>query len=337
MPRPKKQTDNETEEPARAVASESSALWTAIEKLTKQMKSAGRMLSLQEARFLVDLYYQLQDARIRAAGQIRSIRQGVDLAPMQEGDTLLLHFFKQFEALEKQMKDGLEMFAIAQRPGRWCKQVKGLGPIITAGLLANIDITKAPHAGSIWKFAGICSPSVDKWNKGEKRPWNADFKSLCCYLLGESFVKCKTRDGDFYGHLFDARRAQYAKLNMEGAYIERCGQILQEKKWDTKTESYAWYSGRVQATVWQDYYSLKTTEERQDHVRKYKGGDGYGQPMIPPAHLHRMAVRIAVKMFLSHLHEVMFECHYDRKPEKPWIIDRGGHVDYVPPPGWPVE
>jgi hypothetical protein len=53
-------------------------------------------------------------------------------------------------------------------PGRW--------------LLARIDIVKAPTAGHIWRYAGL-DPTV-RWNKGEKRPWNAGLKVLCCPWRG---------------------------------------------------------------------------------------------------------------------------------------------------------
>lgn len=44
-----------------------------IKKLTKDIKQASITLSKDEARFLVDSYYQMQDNRIRSSGQIRSM------------------------------------------------------------------------------------------------------------------------------------------------------------------------------------------------------------------------------------------------------------------------
>jgi hypothetical protein len=45
----------------------------AIRKLTKDERVASMTLGKDEARFLVDAYYQLQDNRIRSDGQVRSM------------------------------------------------------------------------------------------------------------------------------------------------------------------------------------------------------------------------------------------------------------------------
>jgi len=272
----------------------------AIQKLTKDLKNAAITLTKDEARYLVDLYYQIQDARIRASGQIRAIEKGTD-----EGSTheTLDFFLNQFESLESQIQRALGAYAASHRPGRWARSICGIGPVISAGLLANIDVTKAQHPQQVWRFAGIANPSVEKWEKGQKRPWNAGLKSLVCFKLGESFVKVQNRDSDFYGKLFAARKALYTQKNESGAFSDRARQILSDKSFRKETEA-----------------------------RK-----AYEQGQLPKAHIHAMARRFAVKIFLSHFHHVLFESHYGKAPVKPYIIDVGGHADYISPPNWPCE
>lgn len=271
-----------------------------IKKLTRDIKVGTANLSPKEARYLVDLYYQLQDARIRASAQIRAIEQDADHGGTHE---TLTFFFGQFESLEGQIKRALGVYAAAHRSGRWAQSICGIGEVISAGLIANIDITKAPHAGNIWSFAGIANPSVDKWEKGQKRPWNAHLKTLMVFKLGESFVKVQNNDKDFYGSIFAEKKRYYMSLNDSGAYAERAAKILTEKKWNKATEAYkALSAGR-----------------------------------LPQAQVHAMARRYAVKLFASHLHEVMYEDHYGVKPARPYIIDIGGHADYIAPPNWPLD
>lgn len=272
----------------------------ALQKLTKDIKLAASTLSKREARYLVDLYYQLQDARIRSAAQVRAIAQGAD-----EGSTheTLSFFFDQFESLESQIKRALGEYARSHRPGRWMQSICGIGDVISAGLLAHIDIEKAPHVGHIWKFAGIASPAVDKWNKGEKRPWNADLKTLAVFKLGESFVKVQNREADFYGKLFAERKALYTAKNEAGDFADEAARVLENRKIGKATDAYKAYS----------------------------------EGRLPKAHIHARARRYAVKMFLSHLHEVMYEDRYGQKPAKPWIIDIGGHADYISVPNWPID
>lgn len=271
-----------------------------IKKLTKDIKTAAMTLSNQEARYLVDLYYQLQDARIRASAQVRSIEQGSDQGATHE---TLSFFYGQFETLESQIKRALGAYAASQRVGRWLQAVCGVGPVISAGLLAIIDIEKAPHAGNIWKFAGIASPAVDVWEKGQKRPWNAQLKALAVFKLGESFVKVQSKPGDFYGKIYAQRKALYTEKNERGEFKAEADRILSAKKIGKDTDAYKAYS----------------------------------EGKLPKAHIHARARRFAVKLFLSHLHEVMYESRYGVKPARPYIIDIGGHADYIPVPNWPCD
>ena len=90
------------------------------------------------------------------------------------------------ETLENSIKSALDKYSASHAVGAWARSVVGVGPVICAGLLAHIDITKAPTAGHIWNYAGL-NPSVS-WEKGQKRPWNAALKTLC-WKLGEEAVR----------------------------------------------------------------------------------------------------------------------------------------------------
>jgi hypothetical protein len=61
---------------------------------------------------------------------------------------------------------------------RWAKAQVGIGPVLAAGLAAYIDITRTPTVSALWSLAGLNPTAV--WGKGEKRPWNAQLKTLCC-------------------------------------------------------------------------------------------------------------------------------------------------------------
>ena len=115
-------------------------------------------MDAQEARWLVDYYYAVQDYRIQAAGQARAVSQSADDAP----SLLAVELSEKMEETEKLIKYGLQKYAEASPPGQWAMSITGIGPVIAAGLLAHIDITKCPTVGGIWNFAGL-DPSV-KWH-----------------------------------------------------------------------------------------------------------------------------------------------------------------------------
>ena len=48
-------------------------------------------------------------------------------------------------------------------------------------LKIHIDINKCPYAGNIFSFAGL-NPKR-KWEKGERRPWNADLKKIIWKII----------------------------------------------------------------------------------------------------------------------------------------------------------
>jgi hypothetical protein len=197
--------------------------------------------------------------------------------------------------LENQIKRALEKYAKSIVVGNWALAQKGIGPIITAGLLAHIDIERAPTVGHIWRFAGL--DPTQSWEKGKKRPWNASLKTLC-WKIGESFVKVSNKDDAFYGELYKVRKELETKRNERNEFSEQATKKLQTTKIGKDTDAYKYYS----------------------------------RGQLPPAHIHARAKRYAVKMFLSHFHDVWYRDFFKTAPPKPFAIDHLGHAHYLPPP-----
>ena len=151
----------------------------AVVRLGRDLVQSMRQLTGQEARYLVDAYYAIQENRKRSSNQERAAGEA------QEPHAIFDWMTSNHEVMEAQIKRALDAWTDHDEVGRWAKSVYGIGPVISAGLLAHIDINKAPTVGHIWRFAGL-DPTAT-WNKGEKRPWNASLKTLC-WKIGESFV-----------------------------------------------------------------------------------------------------------------------------------------------------
>ena len=257
-----------------------------IAALTRDVKKAADTLSRQEARYMVDLFRQIQDYRIQSGNQITSM--------LDEPHELFTFMAGQMATLERQIQATLDRWSLADPLGQWARAQRGVGPVIAAGLLAHIDLDKAPTVGHIWRFAGL-DPTV-VWNKGEKRPWNADLKVLC-WKLGESFTKVSGHPDGYYGHIYKNRKAIELERNAAGDFADQAAQVLATRKIGKETDAYAAYS-----------------------VGK-----------LPPAHIHARAKRYAVKMFLSHYHEIGYEL-MGKTPPKPFAIAHMEHAHYIPPP-----
>ncbi len=262
-----------------------------VEKLTRDLKNASVELSLAEVRFLVDAYYQMQNDRIRATHQERTLEES------DEPHSVVSWLASQRETLENQIKRALDAYSAAQPVGQWARSITGIGPVIASGLIAHIDITDRPTAGHIWRFAGL-DPTVE-WKAKTKRPWNADLKRLC-WIISESFVKVSGHERDVYGKVYKARKALEIERNDAGRFADQAAAMLVKKKF------------------------------RDETVAK----KAYASGRLPPAHIHARATRYATKLFLSHLHAVMWWVKYNSVPPKPYILTRDSeqHVHFIEPP-----
>jgi hypothetical protein len=327
----------------------------AVTSLSRDLKKASSTLSSNEARFLVNSFYNMQNNRIRSMNQIRT------LAENNEPHATLAWFADNATVLENSIENALDAYSKASVLGRWARSITGVGPIITAGLLAHIEMEpwrcavshefpskkgcnpKIPHgprcktiviatAGSIWRFAGL-DPTVT-WEKGQKRPWNATLKTLV-WKIGESFVKVSGNDNDMYGHLYLERKTLEQIRNFTGALSDQAVAKLERHKISKETDAYCWYSGSLTPTQGMEIANAPA-EKREGLARKLAGKPGSGIPMLPLGHIHARAKRWAIKLFLSHYHSVAFRAHFGFDAPKPYILTReGGHAHEIKCPNWP--
>ena len=307
------------------------ALVEPVSRISRDMMKALRSavsetnISDSEARFLVDLYYTMQEDRIRLNNQVKGLERDAkkEERNAEPHDALdLMHV--QCSLLEDNVKRILGAYVDAHPMSWFFDQTHGVGPVIAAGLLSHIDITKAPTVGHIWNFAGL-NPGI-KWEKGQKRPWNTPLKTLC-WKIGESFVKVSNSEKDYYGKVYKTRKqAEWAK-NLNGDFADQAARKLETTKIGKTTDAFSWYSGQIDAS--KAKAALGSGDDLK--VPDLQADEGKGTPMLPPAHIHSRARRYAVKLFLSHLHE----CWYRQEvgePAKPFAIAIQGHAHYLPPP-----
>jgi hypothetical protein len=267
-----------------------------LKRLTRDLKNASVRLTTKEARYLVDLYYQMQANRIVAGNQTKALEK------TQEPHETIVWVAGQANILENEIKKALDVYSASLPMGQWARSIVGIGPVIAAGLLAHIDVTKVKSAAGIWRFAGL-DPTV-VWKKKQKRPWNASLK-LLCFKIGDSFIKQQNHPDDIYGHLYAIRRAKENDKNENGLLKSEADRMLATKTWDKKTVSYG----------------------------KYVNGE------LPDAQLLRRSARWAVKVFLSHYYEVAYHYEHGQFPARPFAFDILGHDPnhIIPIPNNPFE
>ena len=114
----------------------STAELEALSKLSKDVKAKIKTLGKDEIRFLVDYYYQMQHDRIVTEGRIRAINQ----SSKDEPHEAIAFIGKQVSTVEENIKKILDIYTKNDPVGVWCRSIIGCGPVIAAGLLANLDI-----------------------------------------------------------------------------------------------------------------------------------------------------------------------------------------------------
>jgi hypothetical protein len=262
-----------------------------FDRFSRDVRNLTENLDQSSARKVVDAYYVLQENRMAFAAQTR------ELEKQDSPHELVALLYDGLYRMEKALKLPLEKFAASTAEGKWALDQYGIGPVLAAGLLAHIDITKAPTAGSVWRYAGL--DPTQTWEKGQKRPFNAEFKTLC-WKIGQSFMKFSGKDECFYGQLYKQDKARRIAKNEAGDYAEFAKSILEKK-------------------------NFKVNQTRA----KLETGK------LSDAQIDAQARRFAVKIFLSHYHAVAFQAHHGEPAPRPYIIAHGDHVHEIAIPGNP--
>lgn len=198
-------------------------------RLRKDVAAAAKLMSRREARYLVDLYYQLQRQRMAADGQVRSMLS--ETGEATEPVDVLRFVADQARVLEDQARRALDLWTREHPLTKWHRSLVGIGPVIAAGFRAHLDEDPPQTAGKWWRFAGM-DPTVT-WNKGQKRPWNAMLKVLC-WKAATSFVKFKAHDANPYGRLYEQRKAFETARSNAGGYAAQAAECAKRVGEDTE-------------------------------------------------------------------------------------------------------
>ena len=126
-------------------------------------------------------------------------------------------------------------------------------------------------------------------------PYNLKLKTIM-YLIGDSFMKRSNHPNSLYGKLYKQRKAYELYKNDRGDYAQEAANILKEKSFRNKEVKEIYESGK-----------------------------------LPAGHIELRARRWAVKIFISHLFEIMYMYEYNAAPPKAFPIAHLGHYDYIPP------
>jgi hypothetical protein len=327
--------------------------------LTKDVREATALLSVKEARFLVDYYYLTQEDRKRSSNQVRAVT--LDAEDDNEEPHLVLDWLATNTAtLERNIQRALGAYSQGNPVGRWAESIVGIGPVISAGLLAHIDIEQAPTVGHIWRFAGQDPTQEWKGKASATVAVNAHLGDRTALTVEDVYALAEQVAG-----LNASTVLKLATSNKDGSERkltkETLSSALAIRPWNGKLKTLCWKIGEsfvkvsnnsedIYGHVYAERKALETARNEELYYSKQaetklvkqrigkttEAYKAYSQGKLPPAHIHARAKRWAVKLFLAHWHHVAYEIRYDSPPPKPYILNQEGHTHYIAPPNWGV-
>jgi len=163
----------------------------------------GITAQMSDLKLLTRLFYEAQDQRKVAANRVSAYEAlHIDVPTMRDA----LEDAKEYEAhLQKRLETMLKEDDFYNG---WLKQVKGIGPLLAASLMAEVGSpSRFGNVSAFWTYCGqkVKDGKAIRRKKGETAGWNPRLK-MTTYKLAGQFVKTKRCLGR---NLYDDYKAYY--------------------------------------------------------------------------------------------------------------------------------
>lgn len=327
-------------------------------KFDKEVKATIVTATVADVRFCVQAYYQLQGLRITLGGQLRSIEQGKSGGKKVEGQDapqaeVLQWLYNNVLGMENEIKRAMNIWSDSNVVASWCKQVCGIGPVISAGLAAYFDITRAPSVAHFYSYSGY-NDNNNPWLGKEKA--KALVKKYCpkpqvttdqLIALSED-PECTRSLEKLRRYAFDEKKEKYTRDALEKGLAKiPYNAELKTLLWKLG-ESFVKVSNKPASLYGTIYKQKKASEiEKNEKLefadqaakklettkigKKTLAYQSYSVGKLPDAHIHSRATRFAVKIFISHLFEEMYRVEYNSEPPRIYPHVYLEHNDYIEP------
>jgi len=320
----------------------------AIKRLSKDLREASRLIGVQEARYLVDLYYQIQDVRKAQTNRVGACRRA------DEPAAILEWVATNTRTLEADIASALGEFAAGYAVGRWLQSITGVGQVLSAGLLAGFDIRRAPTAGHYWRYAGY--DPTQQWVSA------ADARKLVAEIMGsakrpklEHIEQAAARLNRRADQVINAHRFLSKREGLPTTR-EALAKALSIRPWNAKIKVLCFKVGdqfiRQQNRQGGEFYGGIFLRRKQYEIERNERGDhaeeaarclptvgkateahkAYAAGRLPDGRINARARRYVTKIFLSHLHHVSYLSYHGEPPPKPYALTHLDHAHEVLPP-----
>ena len=314
-------------------------------------------LTWREGKFLYRHHRNAQTLR-KSIGQAILQLKKEQISPPE----VFQHFRRSATRLEKQTNAALEIYADQHVPTRWMRAV-GLGIAQAVGIFSLIEIEKVgENVSSLHRFCGY-DPNQTKITKKEA--------GECVRYFQEEYKKDYVDEEVIYKVAAELNRGPRQLLRITGVGTKKVSttwgalyKAIMSYPWSQELKEILFRVGMQfrcvggngldippyrSVYVWRKEYEVLRNEagvyaDQAAHkiasrtFRKDRTAYGhYSEGRLPPLHIDARARRFTVKIFLVHLHQIMYYERYGKMPPRPYILDVLGKEREIVCPKWPFR
>lgn len=242
-------------------------------------------------RSLVEIYYDFQEQRIISSNRIdmSSQRNGITDEQLERYNiTTIMDDAKSFEAkIKKTLTKEIEGYPLYTE---YMKNIYGIGPVIASGLIAYIaDVSKFDNISKLWEYAGL---GMITFCKACEKP-TFDIREY------EKMDGTKTKGNK----LSTRRECNHCGKTDDVIHVRQRRYTGYSSNWNDKFKVLCWKIGQSiikqgSRSRYRTIYDQIKLEEQKKHPEPIKKG---GKTLYNPGHIHNMAIRKVIKIFLGHL------------------------------------
>lgn len=318
----------------------------------------------EEAKFLVDTFYQYQKRRIAMDGQIRAILKGQDkvIKNKNHSNEMFMEYLDiKLREFEKNIERALNVYSGNFYLGKYSRSILGIGPVLAAGLAATFEIKDNGNndtnmkAGNWWSYAGL-NDNNRPWLGRERSTQIVDqvIKNHNMILDDDTVAEIAFLTRWKFNYLKNAAYDQKKKKWDRGKLKAACAKI----PWNADAKCLMWKCGEqffklksnpksVYAKILRERIDYETPKnENREYAElaakrfvdcKKKGKakkstlDTYESGRLPMSHIYSRAKRYSEKIFLGHLFEAEYYNMFGSPAPDPYILSMGNHTDYIYP------
>jgi len=248
--------------------------------------------------------------------------------PKKEAEHLHVLTDSEMQRIEDSIKREITLLVKETAVFLWFQQVKGIGPVLSAGLVSGIQSVSSEErnfgtVSKLWKYCGMATEQVCKECK---KPIPENKEAYIEYAI-KRFKEFKKKP---------TKKEVEAKRKTIETHLCKCNTptlitVAQRKRTGLPLS----YSPFMKVLCWKVGEQFNKLINNKDAyyaqwLMRFKAEEKKKNPKMTKGHIHNRAKRKAVKLFLSHLWDVWRQIE-GAPHEKSYYERKTGHTPEPPP------